>query len=49
MVKLKSAIQMERKCFEAERERMGTMVQEMMRYNREQKEHGVEPHDLFLF
>ena len=34
MDKLKSTIQMEKKSFEVERERLAKMVQDMMRYNR---------------
>ena len=37
MDKLKSTIQMEKKSFEVERERLAKMVQDMMRYNRIQE------------
>ena len=47
MTKLKSAIQMERKSFEVERERMTSMVQAMMKFNREQK--GILSLTLILY
>ena len=36
--KLKTAIQMERKSFELEREKMAQMITEMAKFTREQKE-----------